>query len=311
MLALVPTRTTPLLRKLLVPGLCGWLMTACGGAGKTAVAPAPPASPPTTLTGNWMIAGSRAMGTLPLLSTTLVVNGSQITGQGTVQIRCSATATAGGSISLAGTIAADGTFQSTYSLPEQSGEVPPFSYAVSLSGSSPTAAGAATWNGTYQVTTSGTLLGTTVPCATSQSGAFAAKKLAPLTGVYTGVQKNNAPPETGPVPATAFAVTVAQGEPTLVMSARRTDYQLPLAATVTVTGTTCFHSGTTVGSASPSSISGDRFALQFVMDDGSQMGMDGYLDDATGTSLQATAVVLDGACKGSVIFATLLKSQGS
>ena len=255
-----------------------------------------------------MITGSRATDTLPLLSTTLVVNGSQITGEGNVQIRCSPIATVGGLVSLSGTIAADGSFQSTFSLPESSGDVPAFRYSVSLSGSSPTAAGAATWNGTYQLTASGTLLGSNLPCSYSQSGVFAAAKLAPLTGVYTGVQQNGAPLGAGPVSATTVALTVEQGEPTLVTVGRRTEYQLPLAATVAVTGMSCFHSGTTVGSAFPSSITGDRFALQLVMDDGSQMVLDGYLQDAAGTSLQAIATVLGGACKGTVIFTTLAKS---
>ena len=303
----MPT-TTRLPMKLLMPVLCCALVSSCGGSGRSAGVPAAPVTPPTTLTGNWMIAGSRATDTLPLLSTTLVVNGSQITGEGNVEIRCSPTARAGGFVSLSGTIAADGSFQSTFSLPEASGDVPPFRYSVSLSGRSPAAADAATWNGNYQVTASGALPGSNQPCAYSQSGAFAATKLPPLTGVYTGVQKNSAPSEVGPVPATALALTVAQGEPTLVTLRRGTEYQLPLAATVTVTGASCFHSGTTVGAVSPSSIAGDKFELQFVMDDGSQMGLDGYFQDATGTSLEAFATVLEGACKGTVIFTTLTKS---
>ena len=304
-----------MLPRTLVPLLCSVLslgLVACGSGLSTPSSVTLPA-PPTTLNGNWSLAGARLPATYPLLSTSLHVQGSQLTGRGIVLIQCSSAAPLGvqisGGFDLSGQVAADGTFTATYSSPTL--PTPALAYTVTLSGSSPTAASPNTWTGTYTVTASLPAVNpplTVTPCAYSQAATFTATPIAALTGTYSGTVPSFLV-ASGPVlsPGVALTLQVAQQPATLVTQGVLSAYQLPLTGTLNVTGSTCFTSGSTASAQFPGQITGDIFQLTFLMNDGSQLFLAGNLNDLTAASLSVSAIVMGGSCPNVSGVATLIR----
>ena len=303
----MPPRTLLLL-------LCSFLalgMLACASGSSTPNSITLPA-PPTTLDGNWSLAGARTPLTYPIFSTSLNVQGSQLTGHGTVQMQCATNSPlgvqVGGPVDLSGQVAADGTFTATYSSPTL--PTPALAYTVTLSGSSPTATAPNTWTGTYTLTASlpSTSLTAVTPCTYSHSATFTATPIAALTGTYSGSIPNILV-GSGPVlgPNVVLSLQVAQQPATLVNQGLLSTYQLPLTGTLNVTGSTCFTSGSTASAQFLSKITGDTFQLTFLMNDGSQLTLAGNLTDPSAASLSVFAIAMGGSCPNTSGVATLIR----
>ena len=278
------------------------LLSACGGS------PSPIAAqtPPTTLTGNWILAGSRNPLSYPLLSATFVVNGTQITGTGNVQIQCSPMFSIGGFLPLSGQIADDGTFQATS---QTIGMAPTNDYQVTITGNSPTAASPSTWTGTYTMTSTETAITGGSSCSYNHSATFAATSIAALSGTYAGAASNG---KLGSSPfgaSAAISLKLTQGTPVLVTQGLSVGYQIPLTATIAVTGSGCFTSGATPATARPSTLEGDMLDLVMVMNDGSSLFVEGSLNDPSGASMTVILSDVGGsaACTQGLSEATLTR----
>jgi hypothetical protein len=241
-------------------------LTSCGSS----AAPIP--NLPANLNGNWNLGGNRSLRQYPVLSTALIVTGNQITAQGDMLVPCTnkPDSAVGSAFSLSGPIAADGTFQLTQSFNR--------AITVVLNGSVPK--DATGWSGSITTTDSPGLGG----CVSTQTNAFVATPLAPLNGTYTGT-----------LAGTAFgtgvnvSLQISQGASATVIRSSAFDYEyVPLNATITVLGSTCFKQGTTASKDSisnGSSIAGDLINLNFIMDDTSTLMVTGWLADSSQTTI--------------------------
>ncbi len=242
-----------------------------------------------------------------MLSTTLVVIGNQITGQGNVQLQCSPESTVGGSFNLSGVISNDGSFTAVSSNPGAPPDPSLALFQIMLSGNSPPAASPGLWSGNYTLSSSATAITGTQTCSYSHSASFTAASIAPLNGMYAGQGYSGPFPGHGN-PTVAYTLQVSQGSPTLFTRGNFSAYQLPLSATLTVTGSTCFTTGTTAGDIASSYIAGDTITIDFLMNDGSHLGLSGSLTDPTGATLSVTGSVFGGACNLAFTSATLTRS---
>jgi hypothetical protein len=237
-------------------------LTSCGSS------PAPVPRLPANLNGNWSMGGNRALRQYPVLSTALIVTGDQITAQGDMLVPCTNKPDSGvdSAFWLSGQIAADGTFQLTQSSPR--------AITVVLNGSVPK--DATGWSGSITTTDSPGLPG----CFSTQTNAFVATPLAPLNGTYTGTLFGT---------GVNVSLQISQGAPATVTASSAFDYvYVPLNATITVLGSTCFKQGTTASKGSitnVSSIAGDLINLDFIMDDTSTLMVSGWLADSSQTTI--------------------------
>jgi hypothetical protein len=235
---------------------------------------------PALLNGNWNLAGNRALAQYPLLSLSLIVNGNQITANGDEAVQCSnRLGGVGGTFSLTGQIASDGTFQ----LAETATGMQLDDIQVAVTGTAPTA-DSNTWTGTYSFTE---LAGYT-SCIVNQTGQLTAAPLASFTGTYNGT------------------LTSSSGNVTLSLAAQQGaaattsvgTYYLPLTANLTVSGSPCFTSGTT-NTYSISQIQGDLANLSFTMSDGSQAYLNVvYADPGAATLTSLGFFIFTGQCSG-------------
>ena len=94
-------------------------LTACGSAkvGSVSDSPvlsAPAQTPPTTLTGNWLLTGSRVPAAYPAVSTSLYIEGNVVTGDAAFFAQCTSagvpSTVSSSGIPITGIIAHDGTF---------------------------------------------------------------------------------------------------------------------------------------------------------------------------------------------------------
>lgn len=242
-------------------------LTSCG----TATAPVSTAG----LNGNWNLVGDRALSQYPLLSTTLTVNGNQITGEGYVDIRCQAGLGlgVGGTMAFSGLIATDGTFH--LAVPSLD------STQVMIDGRVP-AKGSAGWTGTYTITSTA--------CSGSQTGSFTATIFQPINGIFAG-QIGGIALGSG----TSMSMQVSEGIPVVFQHANgTTSTYYPLSATISINGSPCFKHGTTTGNAFPNEVMGDFIILDFTMDDGSQMHMDAWMTDTSETTLNPVSLIVSG-----------------
>lgn len=271
------------LRSKLLPALAfvvSVALTSCG----TATAPISTAG----LNGNWNLAGDRALGQYPLLSTTLAVNGNQITGEGDVAYQCPpGNVGFGVSVLLNGLIASDGTFHLVE--PSFPSSLPPPSIQVTVDGSVPARGGTA-WSGSYTITPLAS-----VGCdGVAHTDSFTATAFAPINATYSGKIVGMTFGSGSNV-----SMQIAQGAPKTVQRANGTSITLyPLSGTISVQGSSCFKHGTTTGSTFPNYVAGDFVSLSFVMDDGSQLLTSGWLSDTSEKNLEVAMVVTPGAaCK--------------
>jgi hypothetical protein len=251
----------------------GVLLSGCGSS-----MPVVSSSVTSALAGNWNLVGSGAFVTFPSISLAIFVNGNQVSATGTELIGC-ATGGGGGSVSLSGQIAADGTFQlvePSTSLSTLNGST----VQLAIKGSVP-ADGSSTWSGTYAFTVT-----PTAGCIASQSGSFTAAAIPAFTGTYVGTLTQGV---SGPSIGASLSVTQGSQTASPLAIAGVPQYYLPLTGTITVTGVSCFTHGT-MSTNAINEIEGDRVSMIFTMDDGSQLFVNGSFSGTDDTSVQVTGL---------------------
>jgi len=259
----------------------------CGSGTGTPASSGPPV--PALLNGNWNLAGNRALLQFPLLSLSLIVNGSQITANGDEGVQCSnRLGGVGGSFSLTGQLASDGTFVLAESPVDANNSI-----QVAVTGTAPTA-GSNTWAGTYSFTD---LAGYT-SCLVNQSGPLVAAPLSPFTGTYAGILTSSSGNDA------VISLAVTQGGPTTTPSG---SYYLPVTVNATVSGSLCFTSGTT-STSSISKIQGDQASLSLTMTDGSLVLINAtFADPSESTLAPAGFFIFGGQCNGRAYLGTLVR----
>jgi hypothetical protein len=233
------------------------------------------------LDGNWHIAGEQGNQILPPLQSPLLTfaiggSGDTVYANGNVGVICSSGSSAiGGGVELTGQIASDGTFLLSNSA------FPLDSIQITIQGKVP-APGSTTWSGSYTVTNGPTAIG----CSFNLSGDFVASLYPPLDGTYSGTI-------TGQGLGSGITVTtqITQGTFTSITlsPSARTIYFIPLTATITVSGSSSYTTGTTTASQllpGSSSIGGNSFALTFLMNNGSTLTLSGWFSDPSESTLQ-------------------------
>jgi hypothetical protein len=272
------------------------ILIGCGTSGT----PTSPAVPNTAaLSGNWVLAGTTRFASNPYLTAAVIVSGSEIAAEGEFTVPCSNApgSSVGGSFTLTGQIASDGTFQlSEFSFP---GAPNASSIQLSINGSAPSGA-TTNWTGTYSFTD---LAGYT-SCIVNLTAPFTATALAPINATYAGTL--TAAPGSTTLGSVAVSTTIAQGAGTSLPGPLGiVDFYLPLSGTITVAGSPCFTRGTS-NVSSINQIEGDFAILDFTMDDGSQVLLSGFVA-IPGEASFPTAILLvsGGNCNQNDYFGTL------
>ena len=225
---------------------------------------------------------------------TLDVSNGQVLAEGSDFYPCGNGAVGGRLALPAATIAADGSF--TLQTQQLSATVP--TVMLSIHGKAPIAAGG-NWTGTYVATNSN-------PGCLPVSGAFTAAPIQPIRGTFLGTGTLSpssgtlGSPPAPSVPASAVTIAFVQGGPAsldppplafLVNSATA------LSGTITVTGSTCFTSGT--ADIPAGYVFGDGVNANFAMNDGSTLLVFGGVTDLAAATIRLTTLsVMGGACDG-------------
>ena len=276
----------------------GLLLAGCGFRGYV-FDPAPVASTPAEkLQGNWLIYGSMPRVDVPLAGPNQT--------QGLTISFSSVGNTLTGSAFLSGTCASGETFGVIFgnaltAVPDPSGHfvtssTQTYDWGFTLTGMAPNLSGEP-WSGTYQLTNTGA----NSTCAFSGSGAFTATPVSELTGTFSGSGEvlSFVGPGAGASPGSLLSVgatlvqgaTQTQGTPT-TYSAQLVEGQIQIA------GIPCVMHASTTG-AQDSFLLGNLFNLDFSMDDGSTIFLQGTIDNASTTRLLLTTVsVAGGNCSG-------------
>jgi len=241
--------------------------------------------PRSALNGNWHIAGTAFFQQYPLLTLALVVSGNTVYGSGDVGVDCSSRGFGiGSSLSVTGQIASDGSFLLTNSAS------PLDSIQVAIQGKVP-AEGSKSWAGSFTLTNAATQ----TLCIFNVSSDFVATAYAPLDGTYDGTLA-------GQGLGSGIGVTTQLSQGAFTSFPRRSPlppiYYIPLSATITVSGSPCFTSGTP-SKDFVNSIGGNSFDLSYAMNDGSTLLVNGWFTDSSESILQLEVVtVIGGQCNG-------------
>ena len=271
--------------------------------------PATEAEQPVSLTGDWLLAGPLLpFGVLlpgpittPQLSLTadLFVSGNEVSAEGYMQVQCSADNGFGGTFFVFGEMADNGTF----TLTNPGVAVFSKSVQISISGQAPNAASPSGWAGQYTVTyPSGSA---STACGSTQSASFTATPIPSLSGTYTGAASQASSTVDGIGAGASLSLSLVQGAPILnaetvpganPVSPESSVGQIPLSGTITVTGSPCFVSGTVTSTRALNLLIGSYYQIQFTMNDGSQLFLNGALIDSTASSLNTFYGVSGGKC---------------
>jgi hypothetical protein len=249
--------------------------------------------PVSPLNGNWHIAGTAFFQPYPLLTLALIVSGNTVYGNGDVGVNCSSGGWGiGGSLGVKGQIAADGTFLLTNAF---SGD----SIHVAIQGKVP-AEGSESWAGSFTITNSASQ----TLCTFDVSSDFVATAYPPLDGRYDGTLAGQS---LGSGITAATQITQSAGTSFPRRSPLAPIYYIPLSATIAVSGSPCFTSGKT-SNAPLNSIGGNTFELNYTMNDGSTLLVNGSFSDPSESSLQLdVATVIGGKCNGAYYSGTLTR----
>lgn len=265
----VPER---LVHALALPALllfCSLALVACGSN-------PPPAS---NLTGVWQLTGDPVGSKNLAVSVVIVGNGNQITGTGIVSEQCT-----GQSqpviLSFPLTGGVDPSGDGFFSVASQPQGV--MNDVFNLKGQTPKTA-QQPWTGTYSV------YAPEIACDSRPTGNFTAAAISSAGGTYAGTLTENGLNGTETSPGTV-SVTLQLTPGTTLTSA---GYSAQ--GTLTITGSSCFASGTQDVSVPSSLISADSVTTYFRMDDGSQVGLYG-LTNAGGTAINAEIAAETGSC---------------
>jgi len=269
------------------------MLAGCGGL----TAPSSVTSPsPAALTGNWNIAGSST--TFPSISMAIEVVGTSVTAQGTLVNECSGTTISLAQFYLGGQIAGDGSFQ----LSDLQSSTVTNSLQIGISGTAPVYGGTQQWSGTYSLISSSTFI-----CSANQSSSFVAAAIPNFSGNFVGTLSTPTGISVQPRNV-ALTLSLLQGNPTMVQTAYfGSTYELPLSATLTVTGLSCFTHGSSNGPAS-NYTDGNGAFMTFIMDDGSQVFLSSsYLDLSNASSIQTSMSVSGGLCSFDLYGGSLIR----
>ncbi len=259
--------------------------------------PAKTATPGATLGGNWLLFGTMpsffpsATTATPGLAVSFDVENGKVSGAASLQQAC----TSGLPFAevfengLTGTVAPDGTFSTT---------VPAgFGQTFTITGTVPTTAGAP-WTGSYVASN----ISNSALCPFNLTGKFTAVAVADLTGTFTG----NGPLTSfnglgvGPAPGAIIGLTQTLQQRGYVpsTSSNQVYSDLELGGVLQVTGISCFSKGTPSTFFS-SLVIGNRFETNYDMDDGSQLIVEGVIEDTATTKLSVDFMVdSNGRCAG-------------
>jgi hypothetical protein len=236
------------------------------------------------INGNWHIAGGENSSQYPLLTLALGVDGNLIYGHGSVGVNCSSAGSSiGGSLSVTGQVASDGTFELTNA--SSLGSI-----QVAIRGRVP-ADGSTTWAGSFTLTNAASQ----TLCTFDVQRDFVATAYPLLNGTYAGTITGR-----GVGSGMSIVTQVAEGAFASLprLSPNPPLYFTPLSATIIVSGSPCFTTGTTAAT-SLSEIAGDYFVLNYTMNDGSTLSIDGFFTDPSESILQVRPWFVNGGkCDG-------------
>lgn len=270
------------------------LLVSCGGT---------PSFSSANLEGNWYLTGQNIFATTtapsssqgPFLATAIGVSGKTVYARGDLAVTCAGgDGGVGGTFSATGQIAPNGSFVLTNSSGLDS-------IQYTITGTVPSA-GTSTWQGSYTLVNSTSSTG----CTFDQSGSFTATPYPDFNGTYTGTLSSG----TNATSEMQVVVKISQGAPTIasVGPQNLSNFYIPLSGIITVSGSSCFSSGSMANGMS-SSIQGDFFTTSFTMNDGSTMMLNGWFLNGTETSLSGSAFVRNGQCNNSGGAGTLTLQQ--
>lgn len=268
-------------------------LSGCGSGVRTGVPGGPGgASAASNLNGNWKITGSTGASLSTYISGAFALNGNGIFMKGSATAPCGMTA-GGGDFDATGNVESDGTF--TVTSIARGNIAPPFQ--IKITGSIPSASGGQ-WKTTYS------MKGMVGACTVDVSGSDTAVALAPITGTFTGTM-------TTYPPAGSWQTTLKltqSATPVAFTGTGGAQSVIPVTGTIDVTGTSCFHHGTSFTDPSQTYVGGNYVFVGFTMDDGSQMLWSATVPDTSTSSIAGAALVKGGACDG-VGFSGLLLKQ--
>jgi hypothetical protein len=224
---------------------------------------------PSSLNGNWQLAGNRERKLYPLLSMAIHVNGKHVTAAGDNFVVCPTSPRdgLGGNQEMSGDIDPEGKF-TIRTISSRN------TLQLTVTGRAPDA-GATNWAGTYKFTSPAS-----DACTFDQDETFTATLLPPLAGTFAGpvtMSYPSAPPPSGYTgPTTArlkFTLTAAQGGEFLSHEKKvgLAFIYLPLSGTIDVSGSACFTHGTSDTNPYANNMQGDRAHLNFQMNDESEL----------------------------------------
>ena len=241
----------------------------------------------TTIRGNWQLIGLRDSHPENLwLTASLGVDGDKVLGGVHVGFRCPNNVGFGSALDLKGGIALDGTFLLTDSNPK----VP---YTITIGGKIPQS-GSEQWPGTYSFSTE------SARGKCSMEGNFIATKLPPLSGGFSGslqITRTRQLTETLQLPdMRTFPLEDHPGEVIVTVDISQSDIlsvetptgslgQVPLQATMTLSGSDLFPSGKLTSVTGQ--IYGDCFRLHFSGNHGEQIMLGSDHVDASTHKIQA------------------------
>jgi hypothetical protein len=220
------------------------------------------------------------------LTVTVDVVDGQVMANASDIFPCTGSAVGGGNLFAPATIAADGSF----TLMEPAGSMGTVS--VVIDGKTPATVGG-DWSGSYLATDSN------AGC-TPFAGTFTAVPISMVSGTFAGTTLFEAPPVVPLGIRVPLTVVLQQGGPASLdppVAGSAINSVSALSGTISVQGFSCFSSGTaSIGSGY---VFGDSFQLEFMMDDGSKLSMDGSLLDTAGSAIQVRGLlVVGGSCNG-------------
>jgi hypothetical protein len=300
----------------------GLLLSGCGG-GTASPTVKPVAS---ALAGNWLIAGPMpTYGFTPpgtgvfSLAMSFDVSGNNITASAYGSGFCASKSSPpiyndqfSFDALTTGVIAADGSFslQTPQNIP---------SYSLSIQGSVPKM-NAEQFPGTYVASFNSPTGAPGTPCIGNSAGMFTATPFPIVSGVYTGMGNFQSLTD-GVLTVTPVTIEATLQQGAAVFDSATgisTASNVAIGGTIRVEGFPCFTSGvadTTVlhpGMEPFSSIQGNVMRMNFKMNDGSTLGMNGVLTDSTESHISASFSVApfgEGCGAGSSIFLAVLTRQ--
>jgi len=274
----------------------GLFLSGCGGGQSVPLAPVSP------LAGNWLIAGPlptvgfTAPGTgVFSLAMSFDVMDNNITASGYASGFCASNTTpptyngefSFGSLST-GVVAADGSF--TLQTPQDA-----LGYSLSMQGTVPEV-NTDQFSGTYAASFNSTI---GPGCVGNSSGMFTATSFPVVSGVYTGTGNfqmlTNGVLTVTPI---TMQVNLQQGATVLdPTTGHSKPSNIAIGGSIRVQGFPCFSSGTAnttlfgLSGESASFIAGNIIRVNFTMDDGSTLGLEGALTDSTENHISAQLLV--------------------